>query len=383
MAKKSTKKDHGVIKIIKIINEYAGIISLVFAILVSVVGVASKILSIPAKIDELNKDVNTVKENIEIMKFPVGRMWFDETGERLQFQTALERAGDVIVLDGAQGNLLTALVDVDNYVVSDVPFSNKNSDKIYTTDFNGKEYKAEDITNNLILIPYYQTDDTLIVFYGYINEKGHWDGKCVLNVYENGSLELVSENDYNDGVCEEKNLCYIEGNECSLIVSDTEETDIYDCYRYTVSKEIENDIIVNQISADNVRYVDDFFKYVKGNKIHHYRGGIDNKKYSDESGKAYFVSYYEDGTVKTLYCGNFVNGKFSDNTGNAWEISRDRENNTSYMYYRGAFKDNKASLIQEERVEFENPVKKDTIWFLVNGRAFEKELVWDYDYVEK
>ncbi len=53
------------------------------------------------------------------------------------------------------------------------------------------------------------------------------------------------------------------------------------------------------------------------------------------------------------------------------------------MYYRGAFKDNKASLKQEERVEFENPVKKDTIWFLVNGRAFEKELVWDYDYVEK
>ena len=59
--------------------------------------------------------------------------------------------------------------------------------------------------------------------------------------------------------------------------------------------------------------------------------------YNDTTGEAYYISYYEDQTVKTLYQGGFTDGKMEDKSGNAWQIASDRDNRVKYLYYCGVF----------------------------------------------
>lgn len=115
----------------------------------------------------------------------------------------------------------------------------------------------------------------------------------------------------------------------------------------------------------------------------HYCGNTSGGKYNDSTVKAYFISYYDDRTVKTIYVGSFKDGVFNDYTRDAWSISRNKEKNTMYMYYRGVFKNGSASKNQNERVATENPVSRETIEKLTSSQIYENELNWDEDYIGK
>lgn len=88
-------------------------------------------------------------------------------------------------------------------------------------------------------------------------------------------------------------------------------------------------------------YVDDFELNKNSRILTYYNGNTFNGKYADDTGNAYYIKFYSDGTVKTLYVGKFVGGEFDDDTGNAWDIAY-WENEGYYVYNTGKFKNNNA-----------------------------------------
>ncbi len=360
-------------KLLRWLKEWGGGIS----VIVVLVSAAVTYGSFSEKIDILGEDVATVQHDIKAMQGPLIKLWYDESGEMLDIATT-----ELFVLDATKSDFVASLVDVNTYEVSDISRYAQKPETVYMYDVDGKQHTLSDIENSAIMVPYYE-EGKLVIFYGFINANGHWDKECVLNVYENEELVLSSVDQYDDGVSNCKMVCFIDGVECSFIQSCGESSDVFDCYRYTLKEHSIPQPSFDSLSEEVLVLPQDYSEKIQGDMLHYYHGGIMNELYSDDSGKAYYISYYPDGTVKTLYNGYFKDGEFEDETGRAWYITQDRDNNTDYMYYRGTFRNGTASTIENERIESENPVTKDTILFLVNGRPYEDALQWDYSKVAK
>lgn len=102
-----------------------------------------------------------------------------------------------------------------------------------------------------------------------------------------------------------------------------------------------------------------------------------NGKYNDDSGNAYLISYYSDGTIRTLYKGRMANGNYNDDTWAAWYISSEKDKNVNYLYFKGGSP--KRGKIQGE--EAINDVSYYKVMEFVKGELFEKDLNWDMHYM--
>ncbi|GHU48108.1 hypothetical protein FACS1894120_6480 [Clostridia bacterium] len=82
--------------------------------------------------------------------------------------------------------------------------------------------------------------------------------------------------------------------------------------------------------------------YYDGEKLHSiYHGKMEKGLYSDKTGTADYISFDEEGNIKTLYKGNFVDGNFNDSTGNAfWFIHTPNNSYGNWGYAKGIFKNN-------------------------------------------
>lgn len=197
----------------------------------------------------------------------------------------------------------------------------------------------------------YLSDDGEVYFYGQFNGNNHWDGECIINVYKDNILTLVTDAIYDDGelVSYKQILPYKtqSGSDvwCVANRSHTELGNYGESWNYYK----ENDII-KSFNFDNVTPQDiistNSFRYGANFALEaYYCGQTSDGVYNDNTGTAYLVKYDRDGTIKTVYRGNFTNGQFDDSTGEAWEIARD--NDPTYIYYKGRFKDGKA--VHEKR----------------------------------
>lgn len=253
-----------------------------------------------------------------------------------------------------------------------------DNNEIIAIDSNTKEkYKASDLINTNILVPYEQ-DGNNVLFYGKYNELNHWDGNCIINVYRNDNLILVMDAVYEDGTL--KNYDQVipyntKSGKTAWIVSQRSciGSDNFgkswsyirnDEYKKTFTDETVNNYDV--ITAER-------FKVSIGNRLEgFYQGITSDGNYNDNTGNAYLIKYNDDGTVRTLYKGGFYKGQFSDSSGDAWYITKGED--TNYMYYKGNFK--YGGPYHTKNGEFKNDLSLEMINEIIGDYSFESPISW-------
>lgn len=222
-----------------------------------------------------------------------------------------------------------------------------------------ENFSTEELINKKLLLSYIQ-DNQEIYFYGQYSSNKRWDGNCIINIYENNKLKLVTEALYSDGelnsyqqvftyfTSAQEEVWCISQREC------TKEGNIGDSWNYYKNSDLEKDFTIDSVEPYNIYNVAQVKKIIKEElecqieAFYHGKtaGGLYNdQKDKDEEVKkeeSYLVKFSkEDGTVRTLYFGDFVDGKLCDKTGNAWMIGRDTEKiGSSYSFYKGKFENN-------------------------------------------
>lgn len=235
--------------------------------------------------------------------------------------------------------------------------SSLTSDICVGTDSSGKEYFADELVNETILITYEEKDKD-VFFLGQYNEDYHWDGYCITNAYwRDGSLYGICESNFEDGKrLDYKTVVSVEENEWDFysrksIGNVNSGTSIKYSFQYNTIKNFTN----TNVRASDILYTDNFIEIQDAVMLQYYYGNTADGKYNDNTGNAYLVKFYEDGTVKTLYVGNFLNGTFNDDTNNAWNIVYAEELGY-YIYHSGIFKngsavDNSIEPITQQQID--------------------------------
>lgn len=240
----------------------------------------------------------------------------------------------------------------------------------------GEECILENLISQSILTQYVDGEKD-IVFYGEINSNNCWDGNCVINIYENGTLKSIMDAIYDNGVLKtykqvlrfttDSNIdVWSISNRKKELEYDSGESWHYLYKDYPISFDI------NSIEAENIitsKVFEDFIKsssYLEG----YYYGNISDGLYNDNTGTAQRITYSEDGTIQMLYVGEFQDGKLTDYTGNAWYIVLGYDN-TNYYYYNGRF-DNARRIDNKkpEKISFEEIQEK------IRSIHFNCELTW-------
>lgn len=242
----------------------------------------------------------------------------------------------------------------------------------------GEEYSVKRLAEQKLLLPYTNNEQE-IVFYGQFNENGQWDGECTLNVYVNDELILITDAKYKDGVLLESKQVFsykLKSGEDVWAYSERKHEDgvgIGDTYLYEWTGDYKKDFALNDTTVEDVLYADEFITSLSPCLKAYYYGNTSDSLFNDDSGDAYMVYFFEDGTVRLLYSGNFKDGTFDDDTGNAWYIVK--ENDTDYMYYKGQFRNGKEYHNGEEELGAP-PLTWEEIQKYIGDRQYKVELHW-------
>lgn len=245
---------------------------------------------------------------------------------------------------------------------------------IIAKDSSGNDLTSEELINKKLLLSY-ESNGQEVFFYGQYNANNQWDGRCIINVYEQNKLILITEAIYENGIIQSYKQVLVDDQ--LWIISDRINKGNYNSgssWRYNYKAPTPKKFDINTVVDSDILTVDTFKDaldvYLEG----YYYGNTSNGLYNDDTGTAYLIKYAPDGTVRTLYCGNFKNGHFEDDTGNAWYITRNDETNTNYMYFKGIFVDNRPS--KNSVFEFENNLTLEKINSYLSGRKFNSEIIW-------
>ena len=242
----------------------------------------------------------------------------------------------------------------------------------------GEEYTVEQLSNLKLLVPY-TSNKQEIVFYGSFNEAGQWDGECTLNVYEDNQLVLITDAEYDDGslLSSKQVFSYeLQSGDRVWALSDRTYEDgvgIGDTYLYEWTNAYEKDFALDDVIVGDVLYADEFITSLSPHLEAYYYGNTSDGLFNDDSGDAYMVYFFGDGTVRLLYSGRFKDGTFHDDTGEAWYIVK--EENTDYMYYKGNFENGAEdhSVITELG---HPPLTLEEIEAYIGDREYGVELRW-------
>lgn len=276
----------------------------------------------------------------------------------------------------------------------------------------GQELKVSDLANHKILLPY-ESGGQEVVFYGYINENGRWDGNCIINTYRDNKLELITDAIYLNGkLLSCKQVFYYKMSSEKIVWAyadrlSEESFSTGETWLYAKEDDYFKDFDLSSATEDDVLTADGFREIICGKKIAYYYGNTADGYFNDITGNAYMIHYFEDGSVKLLYSGNFVNGLCNDSTGNAWQIVR--EEDTKYMCYKGPFKNNQAnytkrvrsfpsplSSLEPDRLEefwdcwndssvlvyLGNSMSREDIDLIIGDRKFDGDGVLDWGYLD-
>lgn len=296
------------------------------------------IFTLPVKVDSLEKTVDKIDDRLATIELNIRTI--NNSLAKNGVDTGIVR--NDIVTNGAFSAKL-------NYFNSrSLPSANSisNSDVTKNTVVGhekdtGAEVTVGEISNSKVLLPY-RNGDQDVFFYGQINENGHWDGNCIINTYEGDKLVLITDAVYDDGTpinCKQIFYYTLRNGQEVWAYSDylwEDGSSSGDTWLYTKESDYPMAFSADDVSADGILSADDFRDSVCHELAAYYSGNTSDGFFNDETGNAYMVYFFEDGTVRLLYSGNFKDGTFNDNTGKAWYIVKNE--NTAYMYAKGLFK---------------------------------------------
>lgn len=262
-----------------------------------------------------------------------------------------------------------------NYCLSSLPVQ---SGVILANNKYTKEgFTGEELAGEQVLLPYKQNGQE-VYFYGQVNEFGQWDGDCLVNVYKDNELIIITDANYSNGKINNYEQAFVDENRNIWYISNRENKGDYnegETWSYFKNSNNKKDFSLETVQIADMINVDDFKRMNELVKEGYYHGQTSNGRYNDTTGKAYSIKFAADGTIRTLYSGNMVDGQYEDYTGNAWYITKAED--TDYMYYKGFFKNGKT--VNNEGYIFENNLSMSDIEKYVSGYEFDIELNW-YQY---
>lgn len=253
----------------------------------------------------------------------------------------------------------------------------------------GLKYSAEDLIGKTAIYPYNE-DGQEVYFKGQYDENLKWNGNCIINVYKDNNLIIITDANYENGELVNYKQIFPDVNKDKNIwvVSDRVvlgEINIGETWNY---QRVENRIKTfdfNSVTEDDMLSYDDFKKiYNDLGLVSYYCGNTSDGKYNDDTGNAYSILFYDDGTVRTLYKGKFKNGDYNDNSEDSWYITSKIENGSMYQYYKGKFVGGHPVGIKKDKsAVFENPVTEEYIDKIIRNYDFKYELKWSDELIGK
>lgn len=283
-------------------------------------------------------------------------------------------------------NVTESMVATNLKYATSMENSNNNTNTTLTPetclgeDSNGEKYSIGDIIGKPVLLTYNENDKE-VYFYGQINEKLHWEGDCITNVYNNdGTLYGICESNFDDGVRKKYESFYLSSTENEWIYTNRECTKngnlgISERFSFQYNK-LKNFTKTNARIYD-LLYVIDFSDLNDKILLTHYYGytsnGEYNDQFNDEQHISYEIIYNPDGKVNILYIGEFVNGQFYDQTKNAIEIVYDSSSKDyKYFCYKGTFTNGN----RDGKVSSNNYVTQEQIDEILKNKKINLTLDW-------
>lgn len=346
-------------------------------------GLSAKIDSLSEKIDsqkiDLVKRIDSIDCNISDMSDDVGQL-----GQRiaaLEAKTFNYRPTSAFAstITETYGGIGTINITRTETVTSATKIA-------YSKNYQGQEYTAEQLADQAVLLPYTENGKE-VYFYGQVDEHGRWDGHCIVNIYKNNKLLLITDARYDRGKLLSFQQAFPNDEPLSNgdnIWSVSNRTMKYgfsegETWRYFRDRDCTKNFTIDSATVSDILDVDTFKIENAGVVEGYYSGNISDGSYNDDTGSAYYVQYLRDGTVKTLYVGRFEKGNFQDTTGTAWMIGNDG-NGTPYCYYKGPF--NEGEPINDPKY-WKQPLTVERVKEIViaSGLKFNCELKWENDSV--
>lgn len=315
-------------------------------------------LGLPSKVAVLESQVSTIQETQEKQEKTLDGAL--ETLQSIDKELALlsqrfdEKFPAVVAIPVSgtdfSSNITKTFYNKDNVMVKSASAVSMSYTAPIMLDVNTRvTYTAKDLVDEKLLVPYKNGEEDMF-FYGKFNEKGNWDGHCIINVYKNGSLELVVDAEYDDGTLLHSKQVFHYVTIYSKIKQDvwaisdrTVENGYSSGYTnlYYRNGDFSQRFDPASMKEGDMISADQFYDMMDLELYAYYSGNTSDGYFNDNTGNAYLIYYNkEDNTVKTLYSGKFVDGTINDSTGNAWWITEDEETSDGrYGYYKGRFKD--------------------------------------------
>lgn len=338
------------------------------------------IFTLSEQLSDISEDIASVKNDIkEIKDLEIKSKLesYDESISWIQTYLMLNSAFKTNLVDGVSINMKMQNLDV---ILMEPKWT---SDQIIAVDpMSNKLYKASELVETPLLIPYTQ-NDMEVYFLGKYSENNRWDGKCILNCYLNDQINTILEAYYDDGKLlnyKQVMVDYLKDQKV-WVVTDRENNGAYNSgvTRIFAWKNMkEKNYSQDTVQAEYIYDVDDFMEIIDTTLLSYYIGNTSDGKYNDNTGNAILIKYDVDGTILTFYKGNLKNGNLEDNTNTAWEIARDpRKGTEHYLYYKGIFKDGVGADPDNGITETDIPLSR--IFEIIQENNIDMELNW-YHY---
>ena len=340
----------------------------------------NSLAEIKSDISSLKTDIDNIKENVSRIEDNYVR--HEERINEQEIKLA-ELQGRLIEISAGQPVYIkptSAFTDVISIKKDMIQFLSapqwKNNTMIGRDLYSGKEYYPDDLKNKTVVLSY-KEDDQEVFFMGQFNERNHWDGECLINVYSNECFTISTKAVYTDGERIDYKQLFPAGD--VLCYADRHNFDngsSGDTWKYENFSPIIQNISFNEPQADMMIEPESYIKSISNNCISHYHGNTENGNYEDDTGNAFFIAFFEDGSTRTVYKGKFKDGIFNDETGEAWYITMEKgDKPTSYMYFKGGFDLGKPD--QNRRKEFTNPLTREQADTIIANQPFENEVIWN------
>lgn len=337
---------------------------------------------IEAKIDNLAERVNSLESTIEANKSDLTGKIDGLSKDIVDLKVSVATL-NATVFQYRPTNVFSSAI-TSTYAGIDNPYTSESVQLSSTTmiaysNFDAsREYSVKELANQALLLPYTE-DDKEVYFYGQLDELGKWDGRCVVNIYEDNKLWLITDAQYDSGElirCKQAFPDSSTGGQDVWVISERKIEDGYssgETWRYFRSGDYLKDFTLDDVQLSDMLSVDMFQESMCVTQEGYYYGNISDGKYNDDTGSAYLCKYFDDGTVRTLYVGQFRDGQFNDSTGNAWMIGR-MDKTSAYSYYKGPFENGSAMKDPELWIE---PLTIEQVEEITNIKQFNCELKWE------
>lgn len=332
--------------------------TLIVSLIFSGNGYVSSLFDAPNQISELRDEkIPGIETSIDELKTETSKLDGDITAKINNVETKINNLETriyelhSIILKGFN---LKATNDYSDQIVLGLG-SKKSMDldvgpvitKMVARSSSGIEFSAEELSGIKLLLPY-KDGAKNCYFYGQFNDNNQWDGNCIVNVYSNGILELITDAEYTNGKlvsCKQIFPDYttrdINGNtEPIWVVSDrtvVEGVSYGETWHFFREDDFFEFPEPKDVTSSDILSADAFKKLITTDVEGYYKGSTSNGWFNDDTGNAYMIKYFRNGLIKTLYVGDFQNGVFNDLTESAWMIGKKIESQAAYSYYIGPF----------------------------------------------